>query len=114
MEEKKAVEMTPKKEEQQKLSYEQLERIALDFRAQANQLGTELQKAKQILAEFDVVGMLLAIIDKSVYLHDAFVTRCASRLEKLVGKTLDLYDKADDEERMKEEGIQKMEDGESH
>ena len=54
-----------KKEEQKKLTYEQLEQIAGNLQAQCQQLHNQLRDTQRVIAEFNEVGMLLDILDKA-------------------------------------------------
>jgi hypothetical protein len=85
----------------EKLSYEQLEHIARDLTMQRNQLQIQLQNAQSVINNFNDLGMLLSIIDKSKNFNSDFIVRCTERVEKLVTEALDNYDAL--EKKAKEE-----------
>lgn len=83
--------------ENKKLSYEELEQVALQARGANNDLYQRLQQAQSIIAEFNEIGMLLDILGKAEYFQDSFVKRCSNKIEELVGKALDASEKAEKE-----------------
>jgi hypothetical protein len=86
-----------KQEQPQKLSYEQLEQVARDTVMQRNQLQVELQKARQLINEFNDLGLLLDIIKHGENFSSEFIVRCIDRVEKMVSVALDNYDKMEAE-----------------
>ena len=90
------VKMKDAKQGEQKLTYEQLEQVAVQLRGANNDLYKRLQNAQQAIAEFNEIGMLLDILGKSEYFSDAFVSRCASKIEEIVTKALDASEKEDE------------------
>lgn len=87
-----------KKEEgsQPKLTFEELERIAVDLQNQRDQLRNQLRSAQSIIAEFNEIGMLLDILDKSEHFSEDFVSRCSKKVEEIITKALDNSEKAVD------------------
>lgn len=81
----------------EKLSYEELEHIALQARAANNDLYQRLQHAQNVIAEFNEIGMLLDILGKAEYFKEAFVQRCSNKIEELVGKAIDASEKVEEE-----------------
>lgn len=82
------------KNDNEKLSYEQLERVARDLNMQCRQLASQLQSAQKVISEFNDLEMLLGIIAKSEYFHEAFVNRCVDTVESIVTRALDNAEKA--------------------
>lgn len=91
------IEMKTVQKKEEKLSYEQLENVARDLTMQRNQLVSQLQSARRVISEFNDLGMLLSIIDKSEYFHSAFIDRCTAKIEYLVSRALDNAEKAERE-----------------
>ena len=94
MDEKKKSAAVEVKEDNGKLSYEQLERVARDLNMQCRQLASQLQSAQRVISEFNDLEMLLGILAKSEYFHESFVSRCVDTIENLVTKALDNAEKA--------------------
>ena len=106
MEEKKMkVEKDPTKKSE-KLTYEQLESVANELNMQCKQLYAQLQNAQKVISEFNDLGLLLEIIDKGEYFNSDFVESCTERVEKLVRKALDEYDKAEEKAKKAAEETQ--------
>ena len=80
----------------EKLSYEQLEQLANNLNRQCQQLYSQLQEANKIISEFNEVGMLLSILEKSEHFNEDFVTRCANKVEEIITKALDSAEKQDE------------------
>lgn len=80
-----------------KLSYEDLERVAIDLNNQCSKLYEQLQNAKRTIAEFNEIGLLLGIVSKGEYFSNSFVDRCTEKIEHLVNSALDASDKAEKE-----------------
>jgi len=83
-------------QESQKLTYEQLENVALDLQKRCNQYYSQLQSAQKVISEFNEIGMMLEIIDKGEHFSESFVTRCSKKVEEIVTKALDNAEKAED------------------
>ena len=81
----------------EKLTYEQLESVANELNMQYKQLYAKLQNAQKVISEFNDLGLLLDIIGKGEYFSSDFVECCTERVEKLVRKALEEYDKAEEE-----------------
>ena len=81
----------------EKMSYEQLEQIAGNLNQQCNSLYQQLQEAKAVIAEFNEIGMLLSILDKSEHFDSAFIDRCASKIQEIITKALDESEKKDNQ-----------------
>lgn len=79
----------------EKLSYDDLERVAFQLKATNTDLYRRLQSAEATISEFNEIGMLLSIIDKSEHFSEKFVTRCSSKIEEIVTKALDNAEKQD-------------------
>lgn len=82
-----------KQEEQQKLSYEELEKLLAKRNAQCTELVKNLQQAEQVIASINEVELLLNILDKGTYFTDGFIMRCSDTVEKIIGEALDNADK---------------------
>ena len=91
------------RQESQKLSYEQLEQVALQMRNANNDLYKRLQNAQQAIAEFNEIGMLLDILGKSEYFSDGFVSRCSAKIEEIVTKALDESEKPQEPQEQKKD-----------
>lgn len=84
------VKMNAQKEQKsEKLSYEQLEQLAGNLNKQCQQLYSKLQEADRVIAEFNEIGMLLSILDKSEHFSEEFVTRCSGKIEQIITGALD-------------------------
>ena len=94
-EKSKNVEMKGK---QEKLSYEQLEQIAGNLNNRCNQLYQQVQEAQAIIADFNEIGMLLSIIDRGEHFDEAFISRCASKIQETVSKAMDAAEERDKKE----------------
>ena len=81
------VKMTPKQEET-KLTYEQLEEVAGNLNQQCSQLYAKLKDAQEIIANFNMVGMLLDIMDKAEYFNEDFVSMCTEKIQTAVTEML--------------------------
>lgn len=88
-------EETAKKDE--KLTYEQLEQVASNLNDKCRQLYKQLQDAQAVIAEFNEIGMLLAILDKSENFEIPFVERCAKKVQDIITKALDASEKQEEE-----------------
>ena len=80
----------------EKLSYEQLEQLANNLNRQCQQFYSQLQEANKIISEFNEVDMLLSILEKSEHFNEDFVTRCANKVEEIITKALDSAEKQDE------------------
>ena len=89
------MEETAKKDE--KLTYEQLEQVASNLNDKCRQLYKQLQDAQAVIAEFNEIGMLLAILDKSEHFEIPFVERCAKKVQDIITKALDASEKQEEE-----------------
>lgn len=78
-----------------KLTYEQLERVAQDLHSRCMQLQDNLAKAQEVIAGFNVVGMLLSIVEKGEYFSQEFADRCTAKIEEVVTDMLDTSEKAE-------------------
>ena len=77
----------------QKLSYEQLEKVANDLNNNCNMLYRQLQQAQNTIAEFNEIGMLLDVIKQAEQFNSEFIDRCANKIEELITKALDESEK---------------------
>jgi hypothetical protein len=80
----------------EKLSYEQLEQLANNLNRQCQQFYSQLQEANKIISEFNEVGMLLSILEKSEHFNEDFVTRCSNKVEEIITKALDSAEEQDE------------------
>ena len=87
------------KEEPKKLSYEELERIAYQLKGANNDLYKRLQNAEGIISEFNEIGMLLSILERSEHFSEEFVTRCSRKIEETVTKAFDAQEKAEEKQQ---------------
>lgn len=71
-----------------KLSYEELEKTAAGLNNQCKQLYQQLMEARQIISEFNVIGVLLDILGKSEHFSEEFIQKCATRIEEVVTANL--------------------------
>lgn len=83
----------------EKLSYEQLEQIAGNLNMQCRQLQNSLREAQQVISGFNVVELLLSIIEKGEYFESSFIDRCVGRIQSGVTTLLDNADKNEEEEK---------------
>ena len=97
----KTISMTGKPNENatEKLSYEQLEQVAGNLNMQCRQLQNSLHEAQQIISGFNVVELLLSIIEKGEYFESSFIDRCVSKIQSGVTTLLDNADKNDEEKK---------------
>ena len=82
--------------QQEKLSYEQLEQIAGNLNQQCRQMQQVIKNQQQAIAEFNEIGVLLDVLDKSEHFSEKFVTRCSNKIEELITKALDASEKQDE------------------
>ena len=94
-EKSKEIEMSTK--EEKKLSYEELEQIAGNLNQQCRQMQSQIRSMQNAIAEFNEIGMMLDILDKSEHFHEEFIQRCADKVEELVSKAMDTSEKAEKE-----------------
>ena len=78
-----------KGQKNEKLSYEQLEQVANNLNRQCQQLYNQLQEANRVIAGFNEIDMLLAILGKSEHFSEEFVTRCSAKIEEIVTEAMD-------------------------
>jgi ABC-type transporter Mla subunit MlaD len=79
--------------QQEKLSYEQLEQIANSLNQQCRQMQEHIRNLQNVIAEFNEIGMLLDVLDKSEHFSESFVTRCSNKIEELITKAMDASEK---------------------
>lgn len=84
-------------QEQKKISYDELEKIAIQLKNENNALGGRLQSAYKVISEFNDLELLLSIIDKAKSFDDSFVTRCSKKVQEIVTKMLDESEKNEEE-----------------
>ena len=77
----------------EKMPYEQLERIAGNLNQQCNVLSQQLRQAQNVIAEFNEIGMLLDVLGKSEHFNPQFVERCSNKIEELISKAMDAFEK---------------------
>ena len=96
----KVVSMTPESEKKtsEKLSYEQLEQVAGNLNIQCRQLQNSLREAQSVIAGFNVVELLLSIIEKGEYFDQAFINRCVAKIQDGVTTMLDNTEESNKEE----------------
>ena len=83
----------------QKLSYEQLEKVANDLNNNCNMLYRQLQQAQNTIAEFNEIGMLLDVIKQAEQFSPEFIDRCAKKIEELITKALDESEKQQEQNK---------------
>ena len=93
----------PKKSEKkgstQKLSYEELEKVAQQLNGRCVQLEQQLLQAGNIIRNYNDVEMLLDIVKAGdTWFDDHFIRRCAWRIETLVGRMLDAVEEREEKE----------------
>ena len=93
----KEVKMTDGKQNQ-KLTYEQLEKVANDLNNNCNMLYRQLQQAQNTIAEFNEIGLLLDVIKQAEQFSPEFIDRCAKKIEELITKALDESEKQQKEQ----------------
>ena len=86
-------------EQQRKLSYEELEKVAGQLNDKCRRLYNQLMEAQQVIAGVNEIGMLLEVISKSEYFSGEFVDRCGKKIESLVTKLLDAEEGVKTEEK---------------
>ena len=84
---------------QEKLSYEELERIAGNLNQQCRQMQAHIQDLQQTLAEVNEINMLLDVLGKSEHFSEKFITRCSNKIEELITKAMDALEKREKEEK---------------
>ena len=84
----------------QKLSYEQLEKVANDLNNNCNMLYRQLQQAQNTIAEFNEIGMLLDVIKQAEQFSPEFIDRCAKKIEDLITKALDESEKQQEAQKL--------------
>jgi hypothetical protein len=89
------------KEEQKKLTYEQLEQVAGNLQRQCQQMYDQLREAQNVINNFNEVEMLLYILDKSEYFKAEFTDRCAAKIQEVITKALDASEKREEEDSKK-------------
>lgn len=83
--EKKVKKETPSKE---KMSYEDLEKAAIELDKRCSFLYQKLQEAQKVIADFNEIGLLLSILKEAEYFDDSFITLCSSKIQETVTKAL--------------------------
>jgi hypothetical protein len=88
----------------EKLSYEQLEQIAINLNQQCQQLQQQLHQAQQTIANFNgmevVVSLLMDILGKSEFFSEDFIARCVNKIEFIASKAMDtVKDKQESQEQ---------------
>ena len=78
---------------QKKLSYEHLEQIAGNLNQQCRQMQEHIRTLQNAIAEFNEIGMLLDVLDKSEHFNEKFVIRCSNKIEELITKAIDVSEK---------------------
>ena len=96
-----------KPEKEPKFSYEDLERIAYQLRADNNYLNERCNQAESVIAEFNEIGMLLSLLERSEHFDVSFVQRCASRIQRLVSEAMDIAEQREAEEKARKEAAEK-------
>jgi hypothetical protein len=86
-----------KNPDQEKLSYEQLEQIAGNLNQQCRQMQEHIRSLQNAIAEFNEIGMLLDVLDKSEHFNEKFITRCANKIEELITKAMDASEKKEED-----------------
>ena len=94
-EKSKEVKMNAQKE-QKKLSYEELEQVAGNLNKQCQQMYSKLQEADRVISEFNEIGMLLSVLEKSEHFSEDFVTRCSKKIEEIITKAMDAAEKREE------------------
>lgn len=75
-----------------KLSYEELESLAANLNDQCNKMYSQLQKAHSIVNGFNLVSLLLNVLNKSDHFSDKFVKQCSTVIEDTVKEALQELD----------------------
>ena len=83
----------------EKMTYEQLEQIAGNLNQQCRVLQQQLIQAKNTIAEFNEIGMLLEVLKQSEQFTSQFVERCANKIEELITQALDESEKPQEPEK---------------
>lgn len=96
MEEKKSKTVKMEAKTQEKLSYEQLEQVAGNLNMQCRQLQNSLREAQQVIASFNMLEMLLSIIEKGEYFESSFVDKCVEKIQSGVTLMLENADKKEE------------------
>lgn len=103
----KVVEMESKTNDSvNKLSYEELENAAAYLNEECRKQKAQLIEARNIINGFNEVGLLLNILERDTFFNDAFITRCANKIESIVSTALDR------EEAIKKESNNKKDNNE--
>lgn len=80
---------------QEKISYEELEKVASNLNQQCKAMYQKLQEAEHVISNFNDIGMLLSILKQSEYFDDSFTSRCARKVQDTVTAMLDSVEKED-------------------
>lgn len=82
--------------EPKRFSYEELEKLCSQLRGSNAELFNRLQNAEAVIAEFNEVGMLLSVLERSEFFKDAFVTRCSSKIQEIITNALNASEKKEE------------------
>lgn len=92
----KTVEMDSKPKQGEKMSYEQLEQLAFQLNNTCKQMHQKLAEAERAINEVNEISILLDVLKRGENFSKEFVTRCAAKIEKIVGEALDAEEKTGD------------------
>lgn len=95
----KTVDMEVNKPQNEKLSYEQLERVASELNSKCNQFYQQLKEAQSIIDNFNEIGMLSSLLSKAEYFESSFVDRIANKIQEIVNSALDASEKREEENK---------------
>lgn len=76
------------KQNQEKLTYEQLEQLAGNLNQQCQELYTQLQRTRNMISGLQVVEILLAVLKQGENFSEDFVALCSSKVEEIITATL--------------------------
>lgn len=87
----KAVEkkLSVKSNAQEKLSYEDLEKVAQSLSQQCQVYQQRINEAEKVINSFNDIGMLLSILKEAEYFDELFINRCAGKIQEFVSGLLD-------------------------
>lgn len=84
----KKLEIVDKEQEEKKLSYEELEKVAMHWHKQFMEAAKQASNLQQVLSNVNDISILLSILDKAEYFDSSFIEECASRIQETTEKML--------------------------
>lgn len=95
----KLTEAKPETEKEEKLTYEQLEQVAMRLNQQCQQMYEKLQEAERIIKNVNDIELLLSVIRQSEYFDEDFIKRCADKIQTTLTEMLDSAEERKEESK---------------